>query len=90
MIVAKDVQPLSFAFLVFFVIMFFTWVHCLIGSVRTEGVKPITHRRLKLNSIVFMSSFCSVFKVKRLLELQDTVIKAKGTFGVIGDAHQSV
>lgn len=49
MIADQDTQALFFAFLVVFVILFFTWVDGLIGSVMTEGVKPITHPRLKLN-----------------------------------------
>lgn len=31
-----------------------------------------------------------MFKVKRLIKLQDTLIKAIGTFDVIGEANQSV
>lgn len=31
-----------------------------------------------------------MFKVKRLLKLQDALIKATGTFDVIGEANHSV
>lgn len=49
MIAAQDAQALFFAFLIFFAILFFSWVDGLIGSVMTEGAKPITHPCLKLN-----------------------------------------
>lgn len=49
MIAAQDTAALFFAFLVVSVILFFTWVDGLIGSVMTEGVKPITHPRWKVN-----------------------------------------